>query len=600
MMMKRRTVLLAAPLAAAVGCARRGAQPAFDGGWVGAEHARGHRVLGDPRGHRVLGDPRGHGVPGDPRGHGVPGDPRGHGKPGDPREQPPLGGPREQRAGQALSPAPQRCAVAIVGAGIAGLAAARALQRAGIDDIRVFDLEDSAGGNSRGHSIGGIDCPLGAHYLPLPGPDAHEVAELLHELGLARHESGRTVYDERHLCHSPQERLWIDGQWHDGLLPPAARGSAREAQYRHFAQRVAAASRELRFAVPSARAPWSAGHAALDAQTFASWLDRQGLDDPALRWYLDYACRDDYGAGSAFVSAWAGLHYFASRHGFALPNGDAADDAIDDQRGAVLTWPEGNAWLVRRLAAALGPERLLTGRVVQRIDEARHEVALQVWNARSDAHERWLAARVIVATPLHVAARIVVAPPAALGHAAAQLQHAPWLVANLHLREPLTDKPGAPPSWDNVLYREHDSNERGSRESLGYVDATHQRLRPLAAGPTVLTAYWALGGDSAAEAHSNRARLLHDPWRAWAQRVIDDLSRAHPDLAAKLTRIDLMRYGHAMAVPAPGVRGSAALAALRSSTGRVQFGHSDLAGYSVFEEAFNHGHAAGAAAARTL
>ena len=62
-----------------------------------------------------------------------------------------------------------------------------------------------------------------------------------------------------------------------------------------------------------------------------------------------------------------------------------------------------------------------------------------------------------------------------------------------------------------------------------------------------------------------------------------------------------MRYGHAMAIPAPGVRGHAALRALAGPTApRLHFAHSDLAGYSVFEEAFTFGHAAGAAAARAL
>jgi monoamine oxidase len=472
----------------------------------------------------------------------------------------------------------RRCSVAIVGAGIAGLAAARALRRAGIDDVRLFDLEDEPGGNSRGHVIDGIACPLGAHYLPLPGPDAHEVAELLHELGLARYEYGRSVVDERHLCHSPQERLWIDGQWHDGLLPPAQRGSARDAQYRRFARLVADASSHRRFALPSARAPWTAELASLDALPFARWLERNGLDDAALHWYLDYCCRDDYGAGSASVSAWAGLHYFASRHGFAADGGDG-------ERDAVLTWPEGNAWLVRRLSASLR-DRLHAGCVVQRVDVERHHVSLDVWHARDDRIERWTALHAIVATPLHVAARIVVDAPRALREAAGQLTHAPWLVANLHLHEPLTGQTGAPPSWDNVLF---------GGPSLGYVDAMHQSLRPYA-GPTVLTAYWALGDAAVA----SRTRLLVEPWSAWARRVVDDLARAHPDLPRKVTRVDLTRHGHAMAVPAPGVRGSAALAALRVSAGRLHFAHGDLAGYSVFEEAFHHGTAAGAAVAAAL
>jgi hypothetical protein len=49
------------------------------------------------------------------------------------------------------------------------------------------------------------------------------------------------------------------------------------------------------------------------------------------------------------------------------------------------------------------------------------------------------------------------------------------------------------------------------------------------------------------------------------------------------------------------VRGQAALRALRNGAGpRLQVAHSDLAGYSVFEEAFTAGHDAGRAAARAL
>ena len=61
------------------------------------------------------------------------------------------------------------------------------------------------------------------------------------------------------------------------------------------------------------------------------------------------------------------------------------------------------------------------------------------------------------------------------------------------------------------------------------------------------------------------------------------------EATAKVKQVDLMRYGHAMSVPVPGVRSSAALGALASATGRVHFAHSDLAGYSIFEEAVFHG-----------
>ena len=71
---------------------------------------------------------------------------------------------------------------------------------------------------------------------------------------------------------------------------------------------------------------------------------------------------------------------------------------------------------------------------------------------------------------------------------------------------------------------------------------------------------------------------------------MDELtSTLHADLPARLQRVDLMRWGHAMCIPVPGLRGSAALGALRQTQGRLRFAHADLAGYSVFEEAYTLG-----------
>jgi monoamine oxidase len=478
----------------------------------------------------------------------------------------------------------RRVGVVVVGAGVAGLAAARALRKAGVDDVHVLELEDTAGGNSRGHVMAGMRCPLGAHYLPVPGAKAIEVIDLLEELGLRKVVNGRVEYDERTLCQSPQERLFIHGGWREGLLPPVealpeAERAATTAQYRAFAAVVAELGGDDAFAIPTARSRWSPRLAALDATTFAAWLDDRGLVVPALRWYLDYCCRDDYGAGAAQVSAWAGIHYFASRHGFHAPGDDSLDN---DSSDGLLTWPEGNAWLAERLAAPLG-DRFHPGRVVLGASEGRDAVSIDAWNAASGQRERWIAAQAILATPLFVSARLLDSPPPALVDAAQRVRHAPWLVANLQLDAALDDQPGAPLSWDNVLY---------GGEGLGYVDAMHQSTLPFA-GPTVLTAYRALGGNDDAELRSQRARLLQDDWRSWTDRIVLDLAVAHPDLPAKLKRADLMRYGHAMAIPAPGVRSGEALRRLAEPAGRIHFAHADLSGYSVFEEALFHGTRAG-------
>ena len=69
-------------------------------------------------------------------------------------------------------PAPavvRRTQVIIAGGGVAGLAAARSLRLAGVDDFALLELEDQAGGNSRGSSVNCIACPQGAAARPGAG-----------------------------------------------------------------------------------------------------------------------------------------------------------------------------------------------------------------------------------------------------------------------------------------------------------------------------------------------------------------------------------------------------------------------------------------------
>ncbi len=510
------------------------------------------------------------------------------------------------KTGQFPAPAVvRRTQVVIAGGGVAGLAAARALRLAGVDDFALLELEDEAGGNSRGGMVNGIACPLGAHYLPVPGEHAREVQDLLEELGLRQRVAGRWQYDESHLCHSPQERLYFEGEWHEGLLPVQGVGEATLAQYRRFAQQVQALGQAGRFTMPMLKGldpkrPISPVHQALDAIVFDEWLAREGFDDAHLRWYLDYSCRDDYGAGTARVSAWAGIHYFASRHGFHAPG-----EAAPEEREAVLTWPEGNGWLTRRLAEPLrAGGQLRTGCSVLRITEGRHGVEVDAYNHASGNVERWKAQRCVVALPVLVAARVLPSPPAFVQAAAQRLQCAPWLVANIHIDAPLQDRPGAAPAWDNVLYQ--DANPGG----LGYVDAGHQRLDPRSTltGPTVLSYYQALG-----DLPQGREQLATQPWTHWARAALATLAVPHPDLARRATRVDITRYGHAMAIPTPGSLGFFSQIGLQRpaglrkpllngehapwlptpTTARLAFAHSDWSGYSVFEEAFTRGHAAG-------
>lgn len=547
----RRRVLLAGVGAAVLGaaCQPQQATAHIQGGYTGIAHERGHRLQGTPS-----------------------------------------------------WPAPtvtHRTDVLIAGGGVAGLAAARALRHKGVEDFALLELEDEAGGNSRGGQSSGMACPLGAHYLPLPSDDAPEVQDLLEELGLRQRVAGRWVYDERHLCHSPQERLFFNGAWQTGLLPLQGVERSTLAQYQKFSALVAQLQTQARWRIPASKWLLAPVQQALTAMTFESFLNQQGLSDRHLRWYLDYCCRDDYGAGLATVSAWAGIHYFAGRHGFAVPG------EPETEHEGLLTWPEGNAWLTRRLAAPLGP-RLHTGQVVLRMANVKHGVELDAFNTRTQGVERWQARRAIVALPLFVAARVIQNPPDWLRAAAVQTRYAPWLVANIALHSALHDRPGAPPSWDNVLY-----GDAQSAPGLGYVDASHQSMRSVP-GATVLTYYRAVGdgvgatqGGQGVTGAAGRALLLSQPWSHWRDAILAELSQAHPDLPGNVSRMDITRYGHAMAVPIPQIKGQTGLKPFQSLSSklfksyrvnpvfeRLTLAHSDWAGYSVFEEAFTLGHTA--------
>ena len=77
---------------------------------------------------------------------------------------------------------------------------------------------------------------------------------------------------------------------------------------------------------------------ALDRISMAEWMNARGLSSPRLRWWVNYACRDDYGMELEQTSAWAGLFYFCSR---------VVEPGIESQ--SLITWPEGNGRLVQHL-----------------------------------------------------------------------------------------------------------------------------------------------------------------------------------------------------------------------------------------------------------
>jgi hypothetical protein len=458
--------------------------------------------------------------------------------------------------------------VVIAGGGVAGLATGWRLAEAGFTNFALFELEDKTGGNARSGRNAVSAYPLGAHYLPVPNREAVALRHMLRGFAILTGDAADgPVYDPYQLCADLEERLLWRGQWQEGLFPqtglPASQSAQHEAFDRMMASFKAAIGSDGRpaFAIPMARSSADPRFTVLDSLTFAAWLDAQGFTAPALRAYLRYCCRDDYGAEPDHVSAWAGIHYFAGRRGWAA-NGDGDRE---------LTWPEGNDHLARLMAARIGPH-IRSAHSVFRVAKSPDGRTAEVdVHDHATGRSRRLRTKVaILAMPHFVASRV--APEMC---DAGAFSYAPWVVANVTVSRHPEGK-GASLAWDNVST---------ASEALGYVVATHQS-GSAATGPTVLTWYCPLSKESPQAA---RKILLTRSLDRWQALVRDDLLAMNPDLDGAIERIDVWRWGHAMIRPTPGFLTDPSRRRARDSAPPILFAHSDLSGLSLFEEAHYRG-----------
>ncbi len=470
-----------------------------------------------------------------------------------------------------------RVPVLVVGAGPSGLSCAWRLRRGGLapEDVLVVDAGETPGGTARGGGNEVSRWPWGAHYLRAPTPEHPGLEALLEEVGLlrGRDRRGRLDWDTRAVCAAPQERLWEGGLWTEGLVPARARGPRDDEAFEAFGAKLDAlaarrgADGRRAFAIPVDRSSRDPDLLALDGLSLADWLEREGLGGaPALRWYLDYACRDDYGCRLETTSAWAGLHYFVAREG------------DDPSRDEILTWPEGNGRLVDLLAAARGGTRFVGRSLCLRLLPGAAPGApsvADVWHAdpaggpTAGRLVRYEAEHLVAAVPRFVLARLLPAPPPD----AAAFTYAPWLVVNVTLDEP-PGGIGAPLAWDNVVH--------GS-PSLGYVVANRDGPR---GSPCVVTWYLPLAEQEPATA---RRALLEVDHAAAVDLALGELLRVHPTLRGRVRSVDAWRWGHAMVRPVPGFVWGPARAAALTRQDALLTAHADLSGIPIFEEAFYRG-----------
>lgn len=459
----------------------------------------------------------------------------------------------------------------VLGGGASGLAALSYLKTKGIHDILLLELGSEIGGNARAgsHALGRY--PWGAHYLPIPSKSNISLISFLYRSGaIADYDTdGKPFYRDEFLVHSPEERLFRFGSFQSGLYPSMELSGVNVNQSKDF-YRILAFYKEINtsdgkrpFDIPINNSSRDMRLMELDSISGEEFLIAKGISDPRVFWYADYACRDDYGTSLKDVSAWALLHYFLARESYKANKSDQD----------ILTWPEGNNWLISQLSNGL-ESRILPNQIVLSVNKVGEMFKVRSFSVEEGLVVERQAKSVICSLPEFIARRVL--DSSLQANLPQSKSYNPWVVSNLILK---SDNAYQMP-WDSVSY--HSS-------TLGFVRANHQDMFKQNAG-SILTHYNAfVEGDS----KEKRQELFSSTLEELAQPSLMDLKSMYPLLDNQVEEVRLWIWAHAMRKVSVGTMSEVLDNDKVTPIDGFSYAHTDSSAISIFEEAFYRGERAG-------
>jgi monoamine oxidase len=376
----------------------------------------------------------------------------------------------------------RRADVVVVGAGLAGLTAARELVRKG-KSVIVLEADNRVGGRVWNHPLGGGEgTERGGAYV---GPTQNHILGLAKELGIGTI-SG--VVEGQNVAYIEGDRV----EWSDtgptGTAPPDP------AILPELAATVALLD-EMSLEVP-VDAPWEAANALeWDGQTLETWIKDNSASE-RYRKLVPVATRPIFGTEPRDLSLLFVLFYIAASGDETHPG--TFERNFNTRDGAQNFRLEGtSAAVVKRLARGLG-RRVLVRQPVRRITQARGAV-------RVDTDKLSVRAK-----------RVIVAVPPAL---AGRIDYSPRLPFR---RDQLTQRMGqgtltkVSVRYEKPFWRDKGFNGTGLSTD-GLVAATFDASPPDGAPGIVMTF---VGGDKAREYETlskadRRSRILSELARFW-------------------------------------------------------------------------------------